>query len=60
MDQAGSAWSQYQGLIDGEDLFAEIMNDSAYTATWPEQMNNIPSMDFGFQDEIFSSSVMHG
>lgn len=60
MDQAGSAWSQYKGLTDGEDLFAEIMNDSAYTATWLEQMNNIPSIDLGFQDEIFSSSVMYG
>jgi hypothetical protein len=60
IDQGGSVWSQYHGLVDGEDLFAEVMNDSAYTATWLEQMNNIPSMDFGFQDEIFSSSVLYG
>jgi hypothetical protein len=58
-NQAESAWSQGQGVVDGQDLFAEIINDSAFTAAWLEQMNNISSMDFGFQDEDFNWSAVY-
>jgi hypothetical protein len=57
-DQASPSWNQFQRMIDDQDFFAEIMNDSAYTATWLETVNNLSSMDVGYQDDFFNSGVV--
>jgi hypothetical protein len=38
---------------DGADLFTQIMDDDAWTASWLEQMNRIQSMNFDFEEDGF-------
>ena len=47
----------FDGWIgDGSDLFTQIMEDEAWTASWLEQMSSITSMDFELDGGMFEWS----
>ena len=37
----------------GSDLFTQILDDEAWTASWLQQMDSISSMNFEFEDDAF-------
>jgi hypothetical protein len=51
--QAEPSFALDQWGSDGADLFTQIMDDDAWTASWLEQMNRIQSMNFDFDEDGF-------
>ncbi|KAJ9616967.1 hypothetical protein H2200_000687 [Cladophialophora chaetospira] len=47
--QPESAFDQWR--LEGPDIFGQIMDDEAWTASWLEQMNSISSMSFDFDED---------